>query len=219
MDYRPYSTRAPSLGTVIERLYRNSTLSEAIDRIVARNAFLFELRNRPEAPDIRSRLEAIDWTSLKQLATRPVCRELSRIRSSNRRAVLPDLQPDGRTDAVYIRPAAVDGRPLVLVVSPFHVLPPRHGGAWRIWHMCEALSARWRFALLSDEITGTTRPLGSNRIRSSQCILWVGVQTVRQTGLVEFGRTPIRTSRGNSTSRCTPCIPISSSSSISRCRG
>ena len=42
---------------------------------------------------------------------------------------------------------------MVLVVSPFHVLPPRHGSAWRIWHMCEALSAGWRFALLSDEIT------------------------------------------------------------------
>jgi GT2 family glycosyltransferase/MoaA/NifB/PqqE/SkfB family radical SAM enzyme len=127
--------------------------SEAIDRIVARNAFLFELRNRPEALDVRTRLEALDWASLKELATRPVCRELSRIRSSNRQAVFPNLQPDGRTNAIYTRPPAADGRPLVLVVSPFQVLPPRHGGARRTWHICEALSARWRFALLSDEIT------------------------------------------------------------------
>ena len=126
---------------------------KAIGRIVARNALLFELRNRPEVPGVRTRLEALDWTSLNELATRPVCRELSRIRSSNHQAVLTNLQPDGRTDAIYTRPPAADGRPLVLVISPFHVLPPRHGAAWRIWHMCEALSAGWRFALLSDEIT------------------------------------------------------------------
>jgi hypothetical protein len=127
--------------------------SEAIDRIVARNAFLFELRNRPEVLTILPRLEALDWTSLKELAARPVCRELARIRSSNRQALFPNLQPDGRTNVIYTRPPAVDGRPLVLVVSLFHVLPPRHGGAWRTWHICEALSAGWRFALVSDEIT------------------------------------------------------------------
>lgn len=124
---------------------------KAIGRIVARNALLFEMRNRPEVPGIRTRLEALDWTSLNELATPPACRELFRIRSSNNQAVLPNLQPDGRTNAIYIRPPA-DGRPLVLVVSPFHLLPPRHGAAWRTWHMCEALSADWRFALLSDEI-------------------------------------------------------------------
>jgi GT2 family glycosyltransferase len=126
---------------------------KAIDRIVAKNALLFELRNRPEVLTVFARLEALDWTSLNELATRPACRELSRIRSSNHHAVLPNLQPDGRTNAIYTRPPAADGRPLVLVVSPFHVLPPRHGSAWRIWKMCEALSAGWRFALLSDEIT------------------------------------------------------------------
>jgi len=126
---------------------------KAIRRIVARNALLFELRNRPEVLGVRTRLEALDWTTLNELATPPARRELFRIRSSNHQAVVPDLQPDGRTNAVYIRPPAADGRPLVLVVSPFHVLPPRHGAAWRIWHMCVALSAGWRFALLSDEIT------------------------------------------------------------------
>jgi GT2 family glycosyltransferase/glycosyltransferase involved in cell wall biosynthesis len=125
----------------------------AIGRIVARNAFLFELRNTPELLGVRTRLEALDWTMLNELATRPACRELTRIRSSNHRAVFPNLKPDGRTNAIYTRPPAADGRPLVLVVSPFHVLPPRHGAAWRIWHTCEALSAGWRFALLSDEIT------------------------------------------------------------------
>jgi GT2 family glycosyltransferase len=129
---------------------------KAIDRIVARNAFLFELRNRPEVLTILPRVEALDWTSLKELAAPPVCRELSRIRSSNRQSLFPNLQPDGRTNTIYIRPPAVDGRPLVLVVSPFHMLPPRHGGAWRTWHICEALSAGWRFALLSDEITAYT---------------------------------------------------------------
>jgi GT2 family glycosyltransferase len=126
---------------------------KAIARIVARNALLFELRNRPKVPGVRTRLEALDWKSLNELATHPACRELSRIRRSNHQAVLSNLQPDGRTNAVFIRPPAVDGRPLVLVVSPFHVLPPRHGAARRIWHMCEALSAGWRFALLTDEIT------------------------------------------------------------------
>jgi GT2 family glycosyltransferase len=127
--------------------------SETIDRIVARNAFLFELRNRPEALTVLARLGALDWTSQKEIAMGPVCRELYRIRSSNRQSVFPNLPPDGRTNAVYIRPRTTDGRPLVLVVSPFHVLPPRHGAARRIWHICEALLARWRFALLSDEMT------------------------------------------------------------------
>jgi GT2 family glycosyltransferase len=144
-------------GSVVWHRHR-ATVSKfytpkAIDRIVARNGLLFELRNRPEMLGVRTRLEALNWTSLNEVATRPVCRELSRIRSSNHNAVFPNLQPDGRTNAFYTRPPAADGRPLVLVVSPFHVLPPRHGAAWRIWHMCEALSAGWRFALLSDEIT------------------------------------------------------------------
>jgi GT2 family glycosyltransferase len=127
--------------------------SGTIDRIVARNAFVFELRNRPEALTVLARLGELDWTSQKEVAMRSACRELYRIRSSNRQSVFPNLPPDGRTNAIYIRPRATDGRPLVLVVSPFHVLPPRHGAAWRIWHICEALSPRWRFALLSDEIT------------------------------------------------------------------
>jgi GT2 family glycosyltransferase len=125
---------------------------KAIRRIVARNGLLFELRNRPEVLGVRTCLEALDWMSLNELATGPAVRELSRVRRSNHKVVLSNLQPDDRTNAIYLRPSAADGRPLVLVVSPFHVLPPRHGAAWRIWHTCEALSTGWRFALLSDEI-------------------------------------------------------------------
>jgi len=136
----------------VSKFYTSGT----IDRIVARNAFLFELRNRPEALTILARLGALDWTSQKEVAMGPVCRELYRIRSSNRQSVFPNLPPDCRTNAVYIRPPATDGRPLVLVVSPFRVLPPRHGAARRIWHICDALLARWRFALLSDELTEYT---------------------------------------------------------------
>ncbi len=122
-----------------------------IDRIVARNATLFELRNFRETLPARRYAEGSDWATLKELATRVSLAEIRRVRAARRRACFPDIDPERTTRRIYARPAAPDGRPLVLVVSPFCILPPRHGGAWRTWRLCEALSQRWRFILLSDE--------------------------------------------------------------------
>jgi GT2 family glycosyltransferase len=127
---------------------------DEIDRIVSRNALLFDLRNLidnvPALRDARGQ----SWQSLKELVDRNRLGELRRVRAVARRAPFGTIDLERTTNRVYARPALADGRPLVLVVSPFCILPPRHGGARRTWRLCEALSARWRFILLSDEAVG-----------------------------------------------------------------
>jgi polysaccharide biosynthesis protein PslH len=53
--------------------------------------------------------------------------------------------------AIAFHPAArrseADGRPEVLVVSPYLPWPLSHGGAVRIWNLCRALAPRVRFTL------------------------------------------------------------------------
>lgn len=126
--------------------------ADEVERIVARNRLLFELRNfKQTLPALRDAQQA-DPTTTLELSRWSSLVEIGRARRAARRsAPFPDIDLERITRRYYGRPPALDGRPLVLVVSPYCILPPLHGGAWRTWRLCEALSDRWRFILLSDE--------------------------------------------------------------------
>lgn len=123
--------------------------AEEIDRVLTRNKLLFRLRYL----DANRALDDAghgDEDTVRELASSTTLRDIQQIRAAGRRAPFPRIEQHLQANRFYARPAD-DQRPLVLVVSPFHILPPRHGGARRIWRLCDALSARWRFILLSDE--------------------------------------------------------------------
>ena len=125
-----------------------------IDAVVARNRLWFAARNLARGADLAREVAQADWHTLKALSQAATLVEISRARRRGRRAPFPDLPAERRTRHVHSRPPARRDRPLILVVSPFQVLPPRHGSAQRLWRLCEALQGRWRFMLLSDEGTG-----------------------------------------------------------------
>jgi glycosyltransferase involved in cell wall biosynthesis len=126
-----------------------------VDRVFARNGVQFALRNplprlgplrllrmvaglparsRREllAPDnVRRALAARAAAFSAPCAEAPVC--------WLRRKYF--LQPDGDRDP----------RPLVVVVTPYAIYPPRHGGAVRLHRLLRELAARFRIVLLSDE--------------------------------------------------------------------
>ena len=131
----------------IGRLYPRSE----IDRIVARNGLFFDLRHGPRQPLRRALLSGIPPVTGLELASPRRLAEIFRGRLERRRAPCGQFDPASASARLYRRPRAGDARPLLLVVTPFCILPPRHGGAWRTWRLCEALSARWRIVLLSDE--------------------------------------------------------------------
>lgn len=121
-----------------------------IERILARNKLLFRLRylDAKRALDDAGHCDA---DTVREITSRTALREIRQIRADGRRAPFPQIEQHLQADRFYARPSVADGRPLVLVVSPFHILPPRHGGARRTWRLCDELSSRWRFILLSDE--------------------------------------------------------------------
>jgi GT2 family glycosyltransferase len=128
--------------------------AEEIARILDRNRTLFALRNERATSEWLQHLENSHWTTIKELAQPSARREIRQARVGLKRAPFPDLPIERCCASIHARPAIADPRPLVLVVTPFQILPPRHGGAWRTWRLCESLSDRWRFILLSDERNG-----------------------------------------------------------------
>ena len=52
----------------------------------------------------------------------------------------------------YLRPEAPSDRPMVVIVSPYRVIPPTHGGANRILRLAQTLAQKMDIILLSDEL-------------------------------------------------------------------
>lgn len=125
-----------------------------IDRIFARNGLLFTLRNavRPLTPDT-----AVDLArhagpdTLSELTT--LRRLLGILMARWRAASAPFCSIDFAhlRSKHYLVPAAGDPRPAVLVVTPYALLPARHGSARRTVGLADALKDRWRIVVLSDE--------------------------------------------------------------------
>lgn len=122
-----------------------------VDRIFARNGLLFDLRTRADAAPVLRAAGTGAWESLKELAGPKRLGGIARARAGRRRKPFAAVDLAHTPAKAYARPDGADSRPTVLIVTPYRILPPRHGGARRIRGLCEALKERWRFVLLSDE--------------------------------------------------------------------
>ena len=130
-----------------------------VDRVVARNARWFDLRHAWTAlspiEQIR-RIAASDSHHWSEFYGVGRAWRTFRLRLAARRAQLRGLRYDRiTTDRFYApRPTPSPGapqRPRVLLVSPFALFPPAHGGARRIAELVTRLAERVDFIVLGDE--------------------------------------------------------------------
>ncbi|HEX3124074.1 MAG TPA: glycosyltransferase, partial [Rhodanobacteraceae bacterium] len=131
-----------------------------VDRVIARNALLFDLRHAwsgrragallravAEA-DVRSRAELSGFGT----AWRVFCARLQTLRARQRGLRFETVTLDRWYDPAP-EPSSLTAprRPRVLLVSPFALFPPAHGGARRVAELTARLRDRVDFLLLSDE--------------------------------------------------------------------
>ncbi len=142
--------------------------AEELERIVERNRLLFDARHAASgetAVTLMQRICALPYASQRELATITVARAVF---SARRRAwdaaapVVPlrlrnesprGIELNGASYACRFRGAAAgaSARPRVLLVTPFAVFPPRHGGARRVAGLLRSLVADHDVMLISDE--------------------------------------------------------------------
>lgn len=138
--------------------------SAELERIVERNRLLFDARHHASSVPayvLMQRLCDLPAASQRELAAPRVAWGLLGMRVRARRAPQPLApprlwSPEARTTlplASYsyrLRPQAVARRKL-LVITPFAVHPPRHGGARRVAELVQALRPDHDIVLVSDE--------------------------------------------------------------------
>ena len=128
---------------------------EEIERVITRNAQWFDMRHAwsQVAPIEQIRRIAArapeHWHEFAGMARAWRTFHL-RLRAQRTRAL--GLRYDKITQDSYYGPQLLaSGRPCVLLVTPFALFPPAHGGARRIAELVAGLSDRVDFILLSDE--------------------------------------------------------------------
>ena len=142
----PASVARHGHRVTVERYYDAAEVA----RIFARNRLLFQLRNPfPRQPlgTVLGRIRRLDRRSVRELGSWRGCLSLWRARRQAQRAPFRD------TDylAMWTRRHARPTRPAVVLVSPFAVLPPVHGGAVRTHRLAVELAREFEVILLSDE--------------------------------------------------------------------
>ncbi len=127
-----------------------------VERIFERNRLQFQLRNpfplQPLAPLLR-RIRELDPQTVRELGRLRACIGLWRARWQAFRAPFRDLTYASMSQRSYRAmpvPRIAAKRP-ILWVSPFAVLPPRHGGAIRTHRLANELARDYPLILLSDE--------------------------------------------------------------------
>ena len=145
-----------------------------LESIVERNRRLFELRHDrgADAATLMARVCALPYASQRALARPGIAAAVFAQRWRTLRAgrrdgagptAPPRLAPEQSATAVDVAPASysyrlrradgVSQRPRVLVVTPFAVYPPRHGGGRRVAELLAQLRADYDIILVSDEAT------------------------------------------------------------------
>jgi GT2 family glycosyltransferase/glycosyltransferase involved in cell wall biosynthesis len=138
-----------------------------IDRIVERNRLLFDLRHGITAKGrdwLMNRACDLPYQSQRELAPMRQALGVFRQRVRSRRPpqpgappLLPDAKMEGATlhSSYSFRLRADTGgqpaRKRLLMVTPFAVFPPRHGGAHRVAGLLGTLRDRYDIVLVSDE--------------------------------------------------------------------
>lgn len=126
---------------------------EEINRIVRRNAFLFDLRHAWTGRGFDAVMDSVAaFDAATQRELRGVGLALRMLKS---RAAALRAQREGidyaHLQKLYPTPAPQRAKPVVLLVSPFALFPPSHGGARRVAELVSRLRDRYDFILLSDE--------------------------------------------------------------------
>ena len=141
---------------------------DEIARIVERNRLLFDARHDASGfgvPWLMDRICGLPYASQRELATLRQAAGVFRHRRARARppqpAAPPRLsQPSGAAATIAgssfsFRLRAPDAnahrRPRVLVVTPFAVFPPRHGGGRRVAELVRGLVPDFDIALVTDE--------------------------------------------------------------------
>ena len=126
-----------------------------IERVFRRNGLLFHLRNLDTMGSMERAYAAaaeLDDVSLVHLTSRRSVAGILRTRLFAALQPFDDSCLGFAQQKYFLRPASsLNTRPVVLMVSPFTMYPPAHGGAIRMCHLVEALSERYNVVLLCDE--------------------------------------------------------------------
>jgi GT2 family glycosyltransferase/MoaA/NifB/PqqE/SkfB family radical SAM enzyme len=128
---------------------------DEVDRVFRRNATQFDLRNRFSGASLLERLQRIgsrDSKTRTELCSFRNAISLFRALCWNARAPYKNIPLHYSTKKFYLQPVPhQSARPKVLVVAPFAVCPPVHGGARRIISLLKHLAKKFDIVFLSDE--------------------------------------------------------------------
>ncbi len=128
--------------------------AEEVRRIFRRNGSRFQLRNLSEPrwnAALFLKLRHADWRTLAELLSP---RDVLRTLGARWRAQSLPYGPEGLPccgSRYYIKPFSELARPAAVLVSPYAIFPPAHGGAVRMKHMLRALARRFDVIVISDE--------------------------------------------------------------------
>ena len=141
---------------------------DEVERVVERNRILFGLRHgvdRSSRERLMQQVCDLPYASQRDLSRPSVALGVLRNRLGRERAPQPHpppvLLPDdegviriARGSFSYrVRTAGGRSKPRLLVVTPFCVFPPRHGGARRVAELVRGLRDEFDIALVTDEST------------------------------------------------------------------
>jgi GT2 family glycosyltransferase len=136
----------------------NQLFAEAeIQRVFNRNGHRFQLRNLVPGPSVAaqaviSQLLILEWRSLAELIRPSVLMGIVQSRLRSHRYPFNEMSLEHVWTKYYFQSFdAGSNKPLVILVSPFALYPPAHGGAVRLHHLISVLSDRFRFVILTDE--------------------------------------------------------------------
>lgn len=135
----------------VRKFYRETE----INRVFQRNSLLFEIRHRLEKTDARQtirRIIAQGEKTQREMGHPLTCINvfMARIQSATAPISRSCLKFIHRK-FYYIPHRKQLPAPTILIITPYAVIPPSHGGAVRITSLIRRLSSRCNVTLLSDE--------------------------------------------------------------------
>lgn len=137
----------------VERFYPAAEVA----RVFERNRLLFQLRNPFPVQSLKltlAQIARLDAATAKELGGWRACLELLSTRWRALHAPCRDLD----YPAMWSRRYGASHRLNILWVTPFAILPPRHGGAVRSHALAQALAQDFDLILLSDEAEAYSAP-------------------------------------------------------------
>ena len=125
-----------------------------IQRVFKRNAIQFQLRNLRRLGSFRRlciHIGHLDSISFRDIVGYSNIWRVFWARLRSARFLFDDRCLQYACDSYYLKSKTERSKPRILIVSPFSIYPPSHGGAMRIYHLLRQLSANYDLVVLCDE--------------------------------------------------------------------